>query len=171
MLREKPSFDDFYRENYPKVMHYLRARLSDTAAAEDLSSDIFLYCYDRYESYDPEKSSVKNWLFVIVNSRLKNYYRDRRPFASFEDIDELLPGVETDMERSMYIEQLRDKLHELLHALPERQREVIVSRFYREESYETIARRLQITPQNARVLLSRALDRLEQQFQDFSIYT
>ena len=170
-LQEKPSFDDFYSENYPKVLNYLRSRLSDRDAAEDLSSDIFLYCYNHYESYDPEKSSVVNWLYVIVNSRLKNHYRDRRPFSSFEDLDELLPGVEEDMERAMYVEQLRGKLAEVLDQLQPRQKEVVVARFYREESYETIAERLHITTQNARVILSRALDRIAVLFQDFSIYT
>lgn len=170
MLQAKPPFDDFYRENYPRVVNYLRARISDSGEAEDLSSDIFLYCYKHYESYDPAKSSLINWLYVVVNSRLKNYYRDHRPFASFEDLEELLPGVEEDMERSTYVEQLRGMLAKIMSALPERQREVVLARYYREESYDVIAEKLNTTPQNARVLLSRALDRIEILIQDFSIY-
>ena len=40
-------------------------------------------------------------------------------------LDELLPGVEEDMDRAMYVEQLRGKLADVLAQLPERQREVV----------------------------------------------
>ena len=65
------------------------------------------------------------------------------------------------MERAAYLEQLRSFLAERLANLPERQQQVIALRFFQEKDYAEIAEELGISAGNARVILSRALDKLK----------
>ena len=54
-----------------------------------------------------------------------------------------------------------------LDALPERQRRIVELRYFREWSNAEIARELGLTEGNVRVILSRALDKLEDVCKDF----
>lgn len=156
----KPPYERFYEANYDRVLRYVRGKISAYEDAEDLTAEVFLYCYQHYDDYDLQKSAITTWLYLIVNSRIKNYYRDHVPSADFEEICDTLQDLGIDLERGVYLEQLHDALLAALERLPERQRRIVWLRYFENLPGEEIARQLGITPGNVRVLLSRALDRL-----------
>ena len=75
---EYQNFDDFYKEYYNQVYWYIYKKINHIENAQDLAGDVFCSCYKNFNNYDPQKSSITTWLYVIVNNRLKNYYRDRK---------------------------------------------------------------------------------------------
>lgn len=157
---EVPSYEDFYAQNYSRVLYYVKGKLTSPEEAEDLTSEVFLYCYSHYSSYDPAKSSLTTWLYLVVNSRLKNYYRDHVPAADFEEVAITLSDDSVDLDRGIYLEQLHSALMTAIRQLPDRQRQIVMMRYFENRSGEDIAERLGITPGNVRVLLSRAMDKL-----------
>ena len=157
---QKPSYEDFYSDNYDRVVYYVRNKIGNNEDAEDLTSEVFLYCYSHYDDYDPEKSSIKTWLYLIVNSRIKNYYRDHVTFADFETVSETMQDHSIDLDEGIYLEQLHGALMKAIATLPERQQTIVKMRYFQNCSGEEIAKRLGITPGNVRVLLSRALNKL-----------
>lgn len=162
-----PDFEVFYEENYSKVLFYLVKKMPNRDDAEDLAGEVFLYCYSHYDDFDPIKSSITTWLFLIVNSRLKNYYRDRRERVDIGEMENYLFEEADEMDKAVYLEQLREKIAACLDKLPERQREIIILRYFKEMDYAAIADRLGMTAGNVRVVLSRTLDKLEKEFTDF----
>ena len=83
------NFDAFYKEHYNQVFWYIYKKINHTEDAQDLAGDVFCACFRNFDNYDPQKSSITTWLYVIVNNRLKNYYRDRKISVPFdEQIDE-----------------------------------------------------------------------------------
>ena len=162
----KAPFEAVYEEYYQPLLRYLCKKTGSLQDAEDLTSETFLYCYRSYDSYDPEKSAVSTWLYLAANSRLKNYYRDRRDHVEISELENLLPAEETDMDRAAYLEQLRGFLAKKLETLPERQQQVIAMRFFQEKDYDEIADTLGTSAGNIRVILSRALDRLKKEMPD-----
>ena len=158
--RMKPSFEDLYRDHYAKTLSYIKRKVTDPEDAEDLASEVFLYCFRNYDSYDPSKSAVTTWLYLVVNSRLKNYYRDHVPTADIEPFAQVVEDDRIDLDRGLYLEQLRDTVMRALDALPERQRKIVMYRCFQELSYEEIADRMEMTVGNVRVVYSRALDKL-----------
>ena len=162
----KPSFESVYEECYQPLLHYLYKKTGRMQDAEDLTSETFLYCYRSYDSYDPAKSKASTWVYLVANSRLKNYYRDKREHVEISELENLLRAEETDMERAAWLEQLRVFLADKLECLPERQQQIIALRFFQEKDYDEIADTLGITAGNARVLLSRAIDRLRKEMGD-----
>lgn len=69
------SFESFYAQYAQQVHRYLYRKIGNVQDAEDLTADIFEYCYRQFNTFDPQKASIKTWLYVIVNSRYKNYLR------------------------------------------------------------------------------------------------
>ncbi len=160
--KARPPFERFYEDNYFRLIRYLYGKTGSIQDAEDIAGDVFIYCYQNYESFDPEKGSLTTWLYLVTNSRLKNFFRGKRPQTDFSEFEEWLFSVEPDMDRAVYLEQLRSFIAEQLDALPERQRRVVVLRYFQELSFEEIARQLDTTPGNVRTILSRTLSRLEE---------
>ncbi len=157
---EKPAYEDFYSANFDRVLGYVHKRISNYADAEDLTSEVFIYCYSHYDDYDPEKSSLTTWLYLIVNSRLKNYYRDHVSYVDFESVSDTMRDQSIDMDEGIYLEQLHSALMMAIKQLPERQQQIVMMRYFENRSSDEIAKKLGISPGNARVLLSRALDKL-----------
>lgn len=157
---ERMSFEDFYNTYYSMALFYAMKKISH-ADAEDLVSEVFVYCYEHFGEYDPAKSSYKTWLFIVLNSRLKNFYRDRRITADWSELENVLGQSEDDMCRAVYLEQLRDQLVAAVKQLPERQMKAVVWRYFQEKSFEEIADLLDTTPGNVRVMLTRAMDKLK----------
>ncbi len=158
--KQKPPYEEFYVNNYSRVLYYVQNKIGNSVDAEDLTSEVFIYCYKHYEDYDPEKSSITTWLYLVVNSRIKNYYRDHVVFADYESVAETMQDQSIDLDKGVYLEQLHNALMEAIKKLPERQQKVIMMRYFQNCSGDEIARELNISPGNVRVLLSRALDKL-----------
>ena len=153
-------FEKVYEQYYFDVLRFLSQRVSCREDAEDIASEVFTYCYLNYENYDPQKSAISTWLYLVTKSRLKNYYRARRSYVNLDELENLLP-VESDMDRAVYLEQLRDELLEAISQLPEKQHSVVSMRYFEKREFNEIAEILGTSAGNVRVILSRALDRLE----------
>lgn len=157
----KEPFEVFYEANFNKTVHYINQKINNYHDAQDLASDIFLYCYNHYEEYDPSKSSLTTWLYMITNSRIKNFYRDHTEYADLDELSEFIPDDSGDLDSGVYVEQVHAAIMQALQVLPERQRQIVYLRFFKEYTNPQIADALGMTQVNVRVQLSRALDTLE----------
>lgn len=159
--KEKPDYEDFYSDNYGRVLYYVKQKINSVEDAEDLVSEVFMYCYSHYDDYNPEKSSITTWLYLIVNSRIKNFYRDHNvTYVDYDVVSETMQDQSIDLDEGVYLEQLHGVLMKAIKSLPERQQRIVMLRYFENCSSDEIAVRLGISPGNVRVLLSRALDKL-----------
>lgn len=165
----KPPFEQVFEAYYSKVLFYLIKKTGTREEAEDLCSEAFIYCLDHYDSYDPEKSALSTWIYLVVNSRLKNYYRDRKSHVDMDELSNVLPDEGEDMERAIYLEQMRAQLAKAIATLPERQQKIVIMSYFQQKSSNEIAAELGMTAGNVRVQLTRALDKLEVQCQSLRV--
>ncbi len=164
-MDKQRNFSEFYGQYYDRTVSYIEKRLRNIQEAEDLAEDVFLYCFAHYEEYDPEKSSRLTWLYVIINSRLKNAYRDRKYYVDLESVAGVLSDTSVDMDMCLYLEQVGHAVRKILEKLPSRQRKVIELRYFEERSSEEAAEIMQTTPGNIRVMLNRALKKFGQEYE------
>lgn len=158
-----PDFETVYQAYYHSILAFLRAHIHQMEAAQDLTAAVFLAAYRNWEKFDPELGSVSTWLYCIARNRLKNYYRNQKNVISLDAMREdgewdSVP----DSEQFQRITEWRDALATALAALPERSRQVVVLRYYGGKSNREIAEILQITHENARVILTRSLQKLRE---------
>lgn len=161
IVKGKPPFQEFYSTYYQKVVFYINKKISNPFDAEDLASEIFLYCYSHYDDYDPQKSALSTWLYLIVNSRIKNHYRDAKTYVDLESLVGVLSDDTVDMDACIYLQQMKQQLEKAMNRLSDRQRQIVKMRYFEEKSNAEVAAALGMTQINVRVQLSRALDILE----------
>ena len=92
--KQEIAFELFYRQYLQQVRRYLSGKMGNVQDVEDLTSEIFEYCYRQFRTFDPQKASIRTWLYVIVNSRYKNYLRSRRCYEDIEDYMEFTASDE-----------------------------------------------------------------------------
>lgn len=158
------SFDDFYKEYYNQVYWYIYKKINHAEDAQDLAGDVFCACYKNYGNYDSEKSSLSTWLYVIVNNRLKNYYRDRKISVPIdEQLDEKYLQTEDDyISKAILLEDYRNMLGDAISTLPEKYQLVIILKYFGEKQSEEISKIMNMSAVNVRVTLSRALKKINE---------
>ena len=71
----KQDFSEVYEENFRGIYNYVYARILQREQTEDLVSDIFTKALAHYDSFDPNRASVKTWLANIARNTLIDTYR------------------------------------------------------------------------------------------------
>lgn len=165
--QEEMTFDAFYRKNYLLVYRYIRKKIASAEDAEDLTSVVFTYCFQNWEKYDPSKASLSSWLFMIVNSRLKNYYRDKKSFVDYDSLSFMIGETQDSLDRAMELDGIRRELASALKELPEKQSQLIIYKYFMNLSDHEIADRLMMSAGNVRVTCHRVLKRLSQNMRCF----
>lgn len=160
-VKEAINFDAFYQEYYNQVYWYIYKKINRTEDAQDLTGDVFCSCYKNFNNYDPEKSAITTWLYVIVNNRLKNYYRDRKITMSLdEQVDERYFSSDDDMANAIMIEDYREMLADAISTLPEKYQLIVILKFFGEKQSDEIATIMNMSAGNVRVTLSRSLKKI-----------
>lgn len=159
-------FEQVYEKYYFHVFRFIYNHIDNRQEAEDLTSEVFLYCYKNYARYDPLKSSISTWLFLIAKSMLKTYYRDKKTNLDISDFEDWLLTDGDDLSKSVFLSQLRSFLAEQIKHLPEKQQQVLIMRFFYEKDFEEIASSLNTSAGNVRVILTRAVAKMRQSLED-----
>ena len=108
-----------------------RRRTEDRAAAEDITSQVFVQALGAIGRFEWRGLPVSVWLFRIASNALADHWRERARTA------QEAPGV-PDPHELEDIER-RIALYQLVEQLPELQRQVIRMRFVEEKSIREVA--------------------------------
>lgn len=167
--REKKSFKEYFEQYYQQVFRYLMKKTSSAPTAEDLAMDSFAVCLEKFDAYDPAKASFGTWLYVIVNNKLKNYYRNYKIVSEIDESSIVQEDFEDSLVEAEYLSAMRDVLCDALEALPETQRKIVIYKFFDNKNSNEIALLVGLTPGNVRQQLSRTLEKLRGYFQTHSV--
>ncbi len=165
----KKSFESYYVEYYSQVYRYILKKISNAHDAEDMTMEVFSVCYEKFNLFDPAKASFQTWLYVIVNNRLKNFYRDKKVNADIDDYENEADETHNDIFEAMQLSYMRKHLAAALGELDEVSRKIVVYRYFKEKDSNEIAFILGLTSGNVRVKLNRALEKIRKYFDDNNI--
>jgi RNA polymerase sigma-70 factor, ECF subfamily len=116
-----------YESYYVPVYQYIRMRVDDRMAAEDLASEVFVRMIDAINGKNPPRQSLRGWLFQVARFVLHDHYGELRKLPSTV-LDEWISDdqqPEVDFIRKMDFELLRQGIA----TLNAEQQEVLVLRF------------------------------------------
>jgi RNA polymerase sigma-70 factor, ECF subfamily len=127
--------------------------LGEQADAEEVVTDAFVQAWGSAASFDPARASVASWLSMITRTRALDRLRARKRRARIvetatlqSDLPEAtalpLGSIGPEPDRHAELTDLRARVREVLHALPEQQRLVIELAYYGGLSQSEIAARL-----------------------------
>jgi RNA polymerase sigma-70 factor (ECF subfamily) len=151
---------ELYRRYAPRVRLYGRRHLRDAASADDLVQDVLLLTIDRLRAGDvrrPEEIGS----FILGTSRMRAHgerrIARRRDALAARFMDASMttapvPAAALDAPR----------VAACLHALPERDRLVVLLTFYADREAPRIAEDLRVSPGAVRTIRHRAMARLRE---------
>ena len=154
------DFQTFYQENLGLIYRFVSSKVENRQEAEDLTSHIFLKVVRRLDlKRDPR--SMHTWLFRVVRATLADYWRIhyRGTTCSLDDLLEAGWEGPVDEGAALVNNSAAELVQDILQALPERDQEVLTSRFLLHLSVQETAVRMGLTEGNTKVVQYRALQR------------
>jgi len=159
---EIEAFGELYERYIDLIYRYIRCRVSDVGAAEDLAEVVFLKAFEALDRYQERGWPFSAFLYQIARNQLADHFRRRRDEIPLEDVHHLeAPGK--DLDYSVMVEERIQVLQDALEKLPEDYQEVIRLRLLLDVPTEEVAVYLKRSEGAIRVLLHRALKTLRNQ--------
>lgn len=154
-------FEDLYRAYVGRIYAYVRAQVTSSADAEDITAQVFMNAYNAYPRFEARHTTPAAWLFRIARNSTLDHFRAHgrrerlRRTIEHQPVEEADPsGMAED--RIQYRALLRR-----VADLPERQREAISLR-HSGLSFEEVGVSLNCSEDAAKMLYHRALKALKE---------
>ncbi|MCI8737491.1 MAG: sigma-70 family RNA polymerase sigma factor [Lachnospiraceae bacterium] len=137
----------FVVQKYSKLLWKIAASVLINAAStqdvEECVADVFIYLWQYPEKYDPDKAKLSSWLSIVARSRAVDSYRrlTRKREISMEEI--VMQSLEYAENNAADEEPegtySRDKLRSCMEELDEKEKELVMRRYYYEQKPAEIA--------------------------------
>lgn len=161
MTSDEEEFTRIFTEIYPNLCRFLESLLGNSAAAQDIAQESFMRLF-RENVKNIKPGEARFWLFRVARNLALNELRNvRRRSGFFGKVLETFysPSRPTPAESFEQEEQVRLTL-EMLQALPEHQRAVLLLREQEAMSYGEIAEVLNISESKVKADIFRARNAL-----------
>lgn len=157
------ELEKIYKEVQPKIYGFFYVKTLDSAAAEDLTHDVFYEALKGFSSFSGH-SSIQTWLFSIAQNLLKKFYRSKKYKRNLENMllehdvnnpdtpEDIYLTKESNLQLAIHINQL-DPL----------QKEIVTLRIYGELSFKEIGELLHKSENYTRVTFHRAKLKLQRE--------
>lgn len=148
--------EELYRDYYGKVRRYIRSKIDNAYEAEDIAANVFLKIYEKIDSFDETKASLSTWIYTVMRNTLTDYFRTRKVINEIPESFSEDSSLEDDVCNADMLEKLADALE----TLDERERNIIILKFYSGITLKEISSRLGISYTYVKVLYNGALKKL-----------
>jgi RNA polymerase sigma-70 factor (ECF subfamily) len=166
---DRTAFGLLYERYYPQVSRYCLRRLLVRAVAEDVLSDVFLQVASHLPTFSGRTDTdFRRWLFRIATNAINAHLRQshRRHEVWDEAARSGYLNSNGDPHPLLAEDDTRNwpAVYQALMELDERERTIVMLRFFSDCSHEEIASVVDATPGAVRTALSRTLARLREKF-------
>jgi RNA polymerase sigma-70 factor (ECF subfamily) len=162
------ALEKLYREFYPPVLAFLRARAP--AEAEDLASEVFIAVAEGLGRFEGDEDGFRSWLFTITYRQVGQLRRriGRRRTDPFpvDEVDERVPPGDAESDAMAAIST--QEALELIATLPPAQGEVLLLRVFADLPVDEVAAIVGKRPTAVRALQHRAIVGLARRARDQS---
>ena len=162
--KDHGAFEQLYDLYFEKIQRFIYFKVNAKEEAEDLTSQVFLKTWE-YLTDDQARrvQNFKAFIYKLTRNLVVDYYRrqGRAPeIVALEEHGEDLENI-PDYRQSFLLTQLYKSdqayLSDCLKRMKDEYREVLVLRFLEQMDNDEIAKIMDKTPGNIRVLIHRAI--------------
>lgn len=144
------------------IYRYLRGKLPDAQTTEELVSQVFFKMVRAFRSYRGEPEGYGTWIYTIARNTLTDHYRAQGGGRELPlEAAENRAGPKGHLPEEQLMTRARlERLAQMLETLPQRERDILILRFYHGRTPRETAELMGLSYVNAKVLQSRAVARL-----------
>lgn len=156
MPADRPPFEELYRDYLGRIYAYVRAQVTSSADAEDITSQVFMNAYQAYSRFEARHTTPAAWLFRIARNATLDHFR---AYGRREKLRRTIEHQPVAGEDPAGMAEERMQYNALLaHVaqLPERQRDAISLR-HSGLSFEEVGTLMSCSEDAAKMLYHRAL--------------
>jgi RNA polymerase sigma-70 factor (ECF subfamily) len=158
---DRPPFEDLYRDYLGRIYAYVRAQVSTSADAEDITAQVFMNAYQAYGRFEAQNATPDAWFLVIAPNATLDHFRARGRRDRLQRTIEHQP-MPTEDPAGMAEERIQYRaLLAYVARLPERQREAISLR-HSGLSFDEVGTLMSCSEDAAKMLYHRALKALRE---------
>lgn len=118
-----------YEGYFSPVYGFIRLRVEDAQAAEDLASEVFVKMVEAFQGRNAPHHSLRGWLFRVARNVLHDHYGKRQRYTETALEDWLPETGDSTMEAALIRKLDVETTRAAIRSLPIDQQEVIVLRF------------------------------------------
>lgn len=150
------SMEEVYGRFDADLRAFVRSRIGDPEAAEDVLQDVYLKIHSRIGTLRDEER-IGSWVFRVARNAVTDHYRAKRPAQELGEVPEEPPDPEDeDLERG-----LSKAVRDMMEGLPPEHREALYLTEYEGLTQRELAERLGIGLSGAKSRVQRARTRLK----------
>ncbi len=150
------AFNTLYERHSPKVYGFLKSRINNSEKVAEVYQEVFFKIHKSKHLYK-DSLALLPWIFTITRTVMIDELRKNKELQLVDDYDlEKIPDV-----HEKDIPQM-DHALETLARLPTQQQTAIEMRYVNDKTFEQIAQILEVSPSNARQIISRGIKRLRE---------
>ena len=159
-------FDHFY----PEILRYCLRRMLVRAAAEDVTSEVFLKVAGNIRKFQgTHVEDLRRWLFRITTNEVNGYLRKSLRRRTILEAAARMGYVKTEVSRPLLHSDIQiswDEVYDAISTLSQREQSILSLRFFASLRHNQIASILQMSPGSVRVALNRALEKLRDRLRE-----
>ena len=171
------DFNTIYKKNYSLVKSWIRVKIQNIDAIDEVANNVFLKVYKHLEVYDCERAKLNTWLYQITKNAIIDYYRINKNSNLFLNVDSLVNDdnetidtsnvfiASNDSNSEIENSELKSKMMLVFRNLKTNYRKVAIMYFMNGLQYNEIADALQISMSNVKVSIMRAKEMLQKELQ------
>ncbi len=150
-------FSCLFDKYEPKLMRYIKRIASlNHEESEDVLQDAFIKVWKNLNDFDPNMK-LSSWIYRIVHNETISYWRKKTSYGKDQHIEvneHTMGSYEDDNEES--IEEKQIKINQILDALPQKYKTILVLKFVEGMSYIEISDVLKIPEGTVATRINRA---------------
>jgi RNA polymerase sigma-70 factor, ECF subfamily len=148
-----------YETHVESIFAYMKYRVDSTAAAEDLTAEVFLRMVRSLPAYESRGLPFRAWLFRIAANLLTDHYRQSRQNTNLP-ITEDHASDDTDPFDNLIKKEQHIYLRRAIRSLSEEHQNLLILRFVEDLPHTEIATVMNKSPEALRAMQYRALKAL-----------
>jgi RNA polymerase sigma factor (sigma-70 family) len=162
---KKVDWEAVYATEMPRIYNFLRYRLHDELAAEDLTAVTFEKAWRYRHTYRSNKSAFATWLFTIARNTATDYLRQQQEQVP---LSETAVSPAPSAEETISQQQDLALLRQLVAELPDREQEILALKYGAELTNRQIGRQMGLTAVNVGIILYRTIRKLRPHWEELS---
>lgn len=159
--KDMKKFAPLYDKYYEQIYRYCYQRLDSKDAAFDITSQVFLKAMTKLKDYQHRGLPFTSWLYRIAKSELGNEFSKNKRARTINIKENHIKDLFFEIKETIDNEKHRAQLIKALERLKESDLLIIEMRFFEKRSFKEIGEILEITENNSKVKLYRAIDKLK----------